>query len=78
MWNRKPSADPNPVSTTITVRNRAVSPSTAPISGEDRPMGRLRNRSNTPLWMSSFSAVPRPMVANIVIWATRPGSSTSR
>ena len=78
MWNRKPSADPNPVSTAITTQNRAVSPSTAPISGDDRAIGRLRNRSNTPLWMSSHSAVPRPMVANMAICATSPGSSTSR
>ena len=78
MWNLKPSADPKPVSTAITTANRAVSPSTAPTSGDERAMGRLRNRSNTPLWMSSHSAVPSPIEANMAIWPTRPGSSCSR
>ena len=78
MWNRKPSSDPNPASITIVTQKRTVSPITAPISGADRAIGRLRNRSNTPLRMSSHSAVPRPIEANIAIWATRPGSSCSR
>jgi hypothetical protein len=72
------SAEPNPVSTTITTQNRTVSPSTVPTRGADRAIGRLRNRSNTPLWMSSHSAVPSPMVKNMAIWATSPGSSSSR
>ena len=33
----------------MTTKNRTVSPSTAPTSGAERAIGRLRNRSNTPL-----------------------------
>jgi hypothetical protein len=58
--------------------NRTVSPRTAPVSGDERAIGRLRNRSNTPLWMSSLKAVPRFMVANMAICATSPGSNSSR
>ncbi len=78
LWNRKPRISENVIRITIDTVNRTASPSTAPTSGADREIGRLRNRSNTPLAKSSFSPTPVPMVANMMLCASRPGSTNCR
>jgi len=55
-----------------------MSPSTAPASGAQRAMGRLRNRSKTPVVMSWLSISPVPKVANTTLMTSSPGSSNCR
>ena len=49
-----------------------MSPSTAPASGAQRAIGRLRNRSKTPLEMSWLSISPVPKVANTTVMHQQP------
>ena len=55
-----------------------MSPRTAPASGAERAMGRLRKRSKTPLEMSWLSMSPVPRVANTTVITSSPGSSYCR
>ena len=46
-----------------------------PVSGADREIGRLRNRSKIPLLTSVFSPMPVPMLANSTVITMMPGST---
>jgi hypothetical protein len=49
-----------------------------PVSGADREMGRLRNRSKMPLVTSVFRPTPVPMLANSTVITMMPGSTYSK
>ena len=49
-----------------------------PVSGADREIGRLRNRSKIPLVTSVFSPMPVPMLANSTVITMMPGSTYCR
>jgi hypothetical protein len=54
------------------------SPMIVPVSGADREMGRLRNRSKMPLVTSVFRPIPVPMLANTTVITMMPGSTYCR
>jgi hypothetical protein len=69
---RKPSRNPTPSRIAIDQSWRTTSATMRPASGAERAMGRLRKRSNTPLVMSVFSAMPAFMVRNRAFWVMMP------
>ena len=75
---RKPRIIPKPMVIATEMRYRTMSPRTAPASGAQRAIGRLRNRSKTPLVMSWLSMSPVPRVANTTVMTSSPGSSYCR
>ena len=75
-WN--PMARPTVMSTPIESVNRTTSPRTAPTSGAERAMGRLRNRSKTPLPMSALRFTPIAVATNRPFCTMRAGSTNCR
>jgi len=75
---RNPRIIPKPMVTATEMTYRTMSPVTAPASGAQRAIGRLRNRSKTPLEMSWLSMSPVPSVANTTVITSSPGSSYCR
>jgi hypothetical protein len=75
---RKPRIMPKPRVTATMMTYRTMSPSTAPASGAHRAIGRLRNRSNTPVEMSLLSISPVPTVPKITVMTRMPGSADCR
>ncbi len=57
---RNPRIIPKPSVTATEMLYRTMSPRTAPASGAQRAIGRLRNRSKTPVAMSWLSIRPVP------------------
>ena len=47
----------------------------SPVSGLDRAIGRLRNRSKMPLLMSVVRLIPVPLLANTSVCTAIPGST---
>ena len=69
-----PRIMPKPRVTATDVMYLIMSPSTAPARGAQRAIGRLRNRSKTPVVMSWLSIMPVPSVANTTLSTRIPGS----
>ena len=74
--NSSPATNPLWVEPQTT--NRTMSPSTAPISGAERGIGRLRNRSKMPFSMSVLRFTPIETAENSRVWVSRPGSTYCR
>jgi len=78
VWIRKPRSIPTPSRMPMAHSWRTTSAAIRPASGAERAMGRLRNRSNTPLLKSLFSAIAVFSVRNIAFCTMMPASPYSR
>src|SRR5260370_1399577 len=72
------AASPKPSVTATEMLYRTMSPRTAPASGAQRAIGRLQNRSKTPVAMSWLSIRPVPSVANTTLRTRIPGRENCR
>ncbi len=75
---RKPRIMPKPSITATEIMYRITSPRSAPASGAQRAIGKLRKRSKTPALMSWLSISPVPSMAKSTLCTSKPGSAYCR
>jgi hypothetical protein len=75
---RQPMIRPMTIVSAVAMRYRMVSASSAPASGAIRAMGSDRNRSNTPLSMSSRSWTPVTTDVVMTVCTRMPGMKNGR
>jgi hypothetical protein len=75
---RQPMIRPMTIVSVVAMRYRIVSASRAPASGAIRAMGSDRNRSNTPLSMSSRSCTPVTTDVVMTVCTRMPGMKNGR
>src|SRR3954451_6538709 len=76
-WIRQPTTRPVMTMTTIEMQLRPTSAVVRPTSTAERLIGRDRNRSMSPFWMSSAILDPVMVEPKITVWARMPGSRKS-